>query len=75
MNSSDSNSSDKKKLNPKSNNELNRIKSSLFERTLSVAKMGFNAGLKYATAKATGKESFAVWVCWVRHTAWGLEFQ
>jgi len=48
---SDNNKGDK---SPKKN-ELNKIKSSLFERSLSVAKIGLNAGLKYAAHKASGK--------------------
>ena len=47
-----------------SNNEsntktLSKIKSSLFQRSLSVAKIGLNAGLKYAAHKATGQMSGA----------------
>ncbi len=36
---------------------LSKIKSSLFQRTLSVAKIGLNAGIKYAAHKATGQMS------------------
>lgn len=36
---------------------LSKIKSSIFERTLSVAKIGLNAGIKYAAHKATGQMS------------------
>lgn len=35
--------------------KLNQIKSSLFSRSLSVAKLGLNAGLKYAGTKITNK--------------------
>lgn len=35
------------------NNKLQKIKSSLFQRSFSVAKIGINAGLKYAANKAT----------------------
>lgn len=34
---------------------LSKIKSSLFERSFSVAKMGLNLGLKYAASKASGQ--------------------
>jgi predicted unusual protein kinase regulating ubiquinone biosynthesis (AarF/ABC1/UbiB family) len=43
--------SDKKKQS----NSISKIKSSIFERTLSVAKIGLNAGMKYASQRATGK--------------------
>ncbi len=39
---------------PKNNKNLSKIKSSIFDRTLSVAKIGLNAGFKYAAQKATG---------------------
>ena len=44
-------------LGPKNSKSLSKIKSSLFERTLSVAKIGLNAGLKYAAHKATGQSN------------------
>jgi len=42
---------------PKNSKVLGKIKSSLFERTLSVAKIGLNAGLKYAAHKASGQSN------------------
>lgn len=48
---SDNNKGDKSHKN----SHLSKIKSSLFERSLSVAKIGLNAGLKYAAHKATGQ--------------------
>ncbi len=44
--------SDSNNTPPKS---LSKIKSSIFERTLSVAKIGLNAGFKYAAQKASGQ--------------------
>jgi predicted unusual protein kinase regulating ubiquinone biosynthesis (AarF/ABC1/UbiB family) len=41
----------------KPSKSLAKIKSSLFERSLSVAKIGLNAGFKYAAKKATGNLS------------------
>ncbi len=48
--------SDNNDSKPHSKIQLKQIKSSLFERTISVAKMGLNAGLKYAAHKATGQD-------------------
>ncbi len=48
--------SDNNDSNSHSKKTLNKIKSSLFERSLSVAKMGLNAGIKYATSRATGQD-------------------
>lgn len=48
--------SDNNDSKPHSKTQLKQIKSSLFERTMSVAKMGLNAGLKYAAHKATGQD-------------------
>ncbi len=48
--------SDNNDSKPHSKTQLKQIKSSLFERTMSVAKMGLNAGFKYAAHKATGQD-------------------
>ncbi len=47
--------SDNNESKPNTRPQLKQIKSSLFERTMSVAKIGLNAGLKYAAHKATGQ--------------------
>lgn len=41
----------------KNKTSLDRIKSSIFERTLSVAKIGISTGLKYAATKTLGKST------------------
>ncbi len=48
--------SDNNDSKPHTKTQLKQIKSSLFERTMSVAKMGLNAGFKYAAHKATGQD-------------------
>ena len=42
-------------LGPKNSKSLSKIKSSLFERSLSVAKIGLNAGFKYAAQKVSSQ--------------------